>query len=73
MIPTTSEMGPFGGLENCAICRGITVLWTDLPERAPGEQVACCKGCAKSKVPADVPTKRAWFEGTQARRAPAFQ
>lgn len=60
MIPTTTDTGPFGGLEHCAICRAITHHWTALPDRAPGEQVACCEGCAKSKTPGDVPTKDAW-------------
>lgn len=52
--------------EPCCFCRVSTTLWTDLPDRAPGAQVACCRPCSKERAPAEVPTKRAWFEKERA-------
>ena len=67
MIPVALADGPFTGLENCAICRNITRHWTLLPDRTPGEQVACCKSCSRTKEPADVPTRKAWLDANRRR------
>lgn len=61
------QQDPDGEIEFCAICDGPTVLWTDLPDRSPGAQVAICHICAEAKAPADVPTKRAWFDRVMPR------
>jgi hypothetical protein len=45
----------------CCFCRHRTGMWTDLPDREPGEQVACCDSCASRAEPEDVPTKAEWF------------
>lgn len=56
-------------LESCAICAAPTVHWTALPGRKSGEQVACCRWCAATKTPADVPTKAAWFKAATKKDA----
>lgn len=52
--------------ERCCFCRTPTRQWTELADRAPGAQVACCKSCAAQHEPAEVPTKLAWFRKEQA-------
>lgn len=46
--------------ERCCFCRARTSFWTEMPDRKPGDQVACCEGCARQAFPADVPSKRVW-------------
>jgi hypothetical protein len=61
MIATTAEPGGMGTLhERCCFCREPTRRWTNLPERKPGEQVACCESCAKEAKTEDVPAKEVW-------------
>lgn len=48
-------------MERCCFCRAKTAFWTELPERKPGDQVACCEACAKQAWPLDVPSKRVWM------------
>jgi hypothetical protein len=55
-------------IERCCFCRTPTRWWTKLPDRTPGQQVACCQGCADSQAPADVPTKDQWCDREQALR-----
>jgi len=49
-------------MERCCFCRKRTPFWTALADRTPGEQVACCETCAAAKSPAQVPTKKDWFD-----------
>jgi hypothetical protein len=65
MITVERNIGCWSGLENCALCGNITSYWTMLPDRTPGEQVACCKQCGRTKEPSDVPTKKAWFDANR--------
>ncbi len=69
MIPVSTEpeiLEP--SYEQCVFCRKPTKFWTDLPDRTPGEQVACCKTCATSHGPSEVLSKDAWFEKATVRR-----
>ena len=52
--------------EHCCFCDKETMCWTVLPKRKPGDQVACCRPCAKVHEPREVPTKDAWFEAEKA-------
>lgn len=65
-----TEFREFREIELCCVCRTPTRMWTDLPDRTPGQQVACCKTCATVKAPAQVPTKAEWCdkEGRLTRR-----
>lgn len=47
--------------ENCCICRKPTLMWTELPDRTPGDQVALCERCAHHANPDEVPTKKLWL------------
>lgn len=47
-------------LEHCVFCDVDTTWWTALPDRADGEQVACCPACARERDRAEVPSKAAW-------------
>lgn len=47
--------------ERCCICRDKTVFWSALPDRTPGQQVACCPHCASRANPNDIPTKTVWM------------
>lgn len=59
-IPLTRDPdGP--PYERCCFCRARTAYWTDLPDRDPGKQVACCPKCAKKATPKDVPSKKTWW------------
>jgi len=49
-------------VERCCFCRARSLTWTNLPDRAPGEQVACCAKCAARARPSQVPSKREWCE-----------
>jgi len=60
MIPVQLEPHAEPPYERCCFCRTPTPIWTDLPNRTPGEQVACCDRCAKRAHPQDVPTKAVW-------------
>lgn len=61
-IPLMKEPPDFGACEMCCFCHQPTRWWTDLPDRTPGNQVACCPDCAGT-FPADVvPSKREWCE-----------
>jgi len=48
--------------EACCFCHQPTVYWTALPRRKPGQQVACCPGCADIFPANVVPTKDEWFD-----------
>lgn len=58
--------------ECCCFCREKTRWWTDMPERKPGEQVACCPKCAKVATPEDLPTKEAWCRRERIARGRTF-
>ncbi len=47
-------------LELCCICREPTPFWTNLSDRKPGQQVACCEKCAKLANPEHIPSKEVW-------------
>lgn len=72
MIPVIPEPPAMGGppYEHCAFCRAPTRFWTDLKSRTEGEQVACCKACAKKHGETEVPTKDMWFANEEAEEAP---
>lgn len=59
-VPIKKEPDPRPPFERCCFCRIATTYWTDLPDRTPAQQVACCSGCACSHKSAEVPTKEAW-------------
>ena len=54
--------------EECCFCFTPTPLWTNLPDRESGEQVACCLECAQKRKREEVPTKQAWFQAAEKRR-----
>lgn len=60
-IPIVKEPPDMGPPERCCFCRTPTRMWTDLPSRKPGEQVACCEKCAAKEMHRDVPTKKEWL------------
>lgn len=63
MVTVEHEPDSFGPwLERCCVCRERTPYWTVLPDRTPGQQVACCQSCAKTVEPHEVPTKREWCD-----------
>lgn len=47
--------------ENSCMCRKPTRLWTVLPDRTPGQQVATCECCATVTEPQNVPSKQDWM------------
>lgn len=62
-IPLQREDKSMGvARERCCFCRVPTSSWTKLPDREPGDQVACCSSCAKSYRSEDVPSKRYWCQ-----------
>lgn len=71
MIPIQRESAmcsTVGGMERCCMCREPTPMWTNLPDRTAGEQVALCEVCAMQARPVMVPSKRAWLDLERARR-----
>lgn len=56
-------------VEACCFCAKGTRYWTKLPDRTPGQQVACCEVCAKKHRPEQVPTKAAWWVAARSARA----
>lgn len=66
MIPTTIEPDPGPPFEHCCFCGKPTRHWTNLPDRTPGAQVACCQACARLHEPQEVPTKDAWCDAEYA-------
>ena len=62
--PIKREPGPSApwNQERCAVCRARTPMWTDIPERTDGAQVALCVACAAKTPPSMVPTKDEWFD-----------
>lgn len=60
-IPLKREPPDMGPAERCCFCRTPSRMWTDLPDRTPGQQVACCERCASERIPEEVPTKEQWF------------
>lgn len=62
MIPIKKEPPDMGPAERCCFCRERTRMWTDMPSRKPGQQVACCEKCAANHPHRDVPTKKEWFK-----------
>ena len=62
-IPIEKEEFPEQPFERCCFCRRPTPWWTNLSDREPGQQVACCPQCAKTRrQPESVPEKREWVE-----------
>lgn len=55
--------------EPCAGCGDLTLRWSALPDRTPGEQVALCPLCAARLSPADVPSKADWIAAQRAKRS----
>lgn len=71
-IPVAVERGGFGPPhEECCFCFTPTPLWTNLPDRKPGEQVACCLECSQTRKREEVPSKQQWCADAEKRR-PAF-
>ena len=62
MIPIEREPDDDQPCERCCFCRTVTDMWTAIPERSPGEQVACCTRCARHGTVAAVPAKADWCE-----------
>ena len=60
-------------MEHCCFCRKPTISWTAIEERAPGDQVACCEGCASRGFPSDVPSKRVWMRRERISHSPTFR
>ncbi len=60
-VPVQEERDPGPGVERCCFCRHKTKWWTALPDRKPGEQVACCVDCSSRALPEDVPAKSVWI------------
>lgn len=52
----------FAPLECCCFCHQPTSFWTTLNSRGPGQQVACCPGCAGIFEPEVVPSKDEWWD-----------
>lgn len=68
MITVKRESDPhWASLEACCFCHRDTDTWTALPDRTPGQQVACCEKCAVTHAPILVPSKRAWIDLERAR------
>lgn len=67
MIPVRREPEMRPPFEPCCFCLLGTTHWTALPDRKPGEQVACCRRCAAEREPADVPTRDEWFAQQRGR------
>jgi len=60
--PIVRETGPIAlwDRERCCVCRALTPMWTAIPERTDGQQVALCESCAAKTPPSAVPTKDEW-------------
>jgi hypothetical protein len=69
-VPIQRQDDPEPPYERCFSCRTPTIFWTNLPDRKPGDQVACCPGCACDHKPSEVPTKAEWWqrESSQIKR-----
>ena len=76
-IPVSSEISAGvidpHDMERCCFCRKATPFWTSIEDRAPGDQVACCDGCASRGFPSDVPSKRVWMRRERISIAPTFR
>ncbi len=48
--------------EHCCFCCTPSLTWTRLPDRKPGAQVACCRSCAMTHTPDEVPSKDVWCD-----------
>jgi len=59
-IHEPEDLGSFPP-EHCCFCGEPTRHWTDLPDREPGQQVACCVRCAVQNPWESVPSKTAWL------------
>ncbi len=71
-IPTKREpVGEGPPFEACCFCDRRTPFWTELADRTPGQQVACCEPCAEKHEPSEVPTKAAWC-ADQRQKHPTF-
>jgi hypothetical protein len=58
--------------EKCCFCRSKTAFWTSLPDRPPGQQVACCPHCASRGEPEDVPPKPVWCRRERIAHVPTY-
>lgn len=67
MIPIHKQDDPHPPYEHCCFCDKPTMMWTTLPTRTPGQQVACCEGCSKTHEPGEVPSKHDWCESERKR------
>lgn len=47
--------------ERCCFCWEPTTWWTDIMQRRPEQQVACCVECSEKYRQLDVPSKKYWF------------
>jgi len=75
MIPIVLDPEPNLSIalaEHCCICDRPTHYWTSLPNRTEGQQVACCKACARKSSPTCVTTKDQWFEAEEKRHPRMF-
>lgn len=72
MISIEREPQDMGPAEHCCFCCAPSRMWTTLEDREPGEQVACCESCAKSRTPDEVPSKRAWCDAERVRHPRAM-
>ena len=73
--PIKREAGPLAlwDQERCAVCRARTPLWTDIPDRTDGAQVALCVACASMTPPSMVPTKNEWFAKERSLERPTWR
>lgn len=62
MIKIKKQDDPEPPFELCCFCRNPTMYWTQLSDRTPGQQVACCPECSSLHLSKDVPTKREWCD-----------
>lgn len=72
MIPIEREPPDTGPSEHCCFCCAPTRMWTDMHNRLPGAQVACCETCAKTRQRDEVPTKKAWFASERKRHPHSY-
>lgn len=61
-LPLVPEPIDMGVAEACCFCHALTRFWTDLPDRTPGQQVACCPDCAGIFDADVVPSKNEWMD-----------
>jgi len=70
MIKVHKEPDDEPPFERCCFCRKPTPFWTQLENRTPGQQVACCEACASRAHVQDVPTKAVWCRRERIAESP---